>query len=802
MRSIPAEYEILLPRVEKPGRYIGGEMNAIAKDPSGLRATIALAFPDIYDIGMSYHGFRILYEIVNARSDFAAERVFAPWVDFARELRNAQLPLTTLETFRALTDVEIVGFTLQHELCYTNVLEMLDLGGIPLRSADRSETFPLVIAGGEGAYSPEPMADFIDAFAVGDGEEVVIDLLETAARAREAGASRSDLLKGIAAIPGVYVPAFYEVAYKPDGAIESIRPIDGLAPPVVAPRVYDISKDLGPVRPVVPLIRTVQDRTVVEIRRGCVNGCRFCQAGMIGRPVRERSVAQALEAVRQSIANTGDDSVSLLSLSTADYTEIRELVGRLTEELSPRRISVSLPSLRISAFDVELAGKVSAVRKCGLTFAPEAGSERLRRIINKPLDEAEFLDVIGETYRAGWRTIKMYFMIGLPGETDEDLDGVIRIAQAAVGRARELGVRKVQVNVTLSPFVPKAHTPFQWEGQAGRDEIVRRMNCVRDGLRSKRISIKTSSVDATILEAVMARGDRRLGRVIERAWRNGSRFDSWREGFRPEIWREAFAACDLDPAWYAERPRGEEEIFPYDHIASGPGKRFLAEQRDKARAGETTPDCVNNPCARCDACEKPKAHTLARDVLWAAGGALPEEERAPKARKSAAQGKTSAASDAACRSSLGQIVMRARLRFTKGGSLRYIAHLELATLIHRLVRRSGAPLAHTQGFNPQPRIALSPPLPLGFEGLGEIADVWLLERVDLLDWLRSLVPPSPDGLEWTGAEEVGLREPSIQQAVTQFEYHLWWRPACLRATHRQAGQEAPALPLDRDALDE
>ena len=838
--QIPEAYEPLLARVEKPGRYVGGEMNAVAKDPASLRASIALAFPDVYDVGMSYHGFRLLYERVNARAEFAAERVFTPWPDFADALRAAGLPLTTLETYRPLAELEIVGFTLQHELSFTNVLEMLDLAGIPVRAADRTAPFPLVIAGGEGAYSPEPMAEFIDAFVLGDGEEVVLDLLECAAEAREAGVGRAELLETLAGLTGVYVPSLYDVAYAPDDTVRSVTPKVPAAPAEVEPRVFDISLEPGSVRPVVPLIRTIQNRTVVEVRRGCVQGCRFCQAGMITRPVRERPVAQVREIVRESLRNSGDDSVSLLSLSTADYTEIGPLVRGLNAELAPRRVSISLPSLRINAFDVGLAAEVSSVRKSGFTFAPEAGSERLRRVINKPLDEAEFAEVIRAVLRAGWKTLKLYFMIGLPSETDEDLDGIARIIETTLGCAREVGVRGARLNVTLSPFAPKAHTPFQWCGQPTLDELRRRIVYVRGAVRNKAVSFKTPKLEASVLEAVLARGDRRLGAVIEHAWRGGCRFDAWSERFRPDLWKAAFAESDLDPAWYAGRERGDDEVFPWDHLLSGPGKRYLAAQRDLARDGEVTPDCVKHDCSGCAACGVPKEHVLARDAgneaesdaSDGAEAASPDPTPAPRQPpltdpRSRAGESDPADPTRAARPMHGarrrpltrgdeaqgyanhpqrqgssktptpqppQPVMRVRLRFSKSGPLRFVAHLDVAELVHRLMRRCEAPLAYSHGFNPQPRTMPAPPLALGFEGRGEPVDALLLERVRLEDFLRNLrAATTVAGLEWTAAEEVALKVPSIQQTIERYAYELRWR---------RWGDEAPVLPVERDALED
>ncbi|NQU43252.1 TIGR03960 family B12-binding radical SAM protein [bacterium] len=771
-RRIPPIYEPILSRVERPGRYVGGEVNAVVKDPAGLRASMLLAFPDLYDLGMSYHGFRILYERINAHPDFASERVFTPWPDYADALREAGLPLTSLETFRPLRDFEIIGFTLQHELCYTNVLEMLDLGGVPLKAGERSDSDPVVLGGGEGAYAPEPMAEFFDAFLLGDGEEAVLDILEAVASAREAGLSRLDLLRRLAGVEGVYVPSLYEAEYEQDGRIRRVSPIDPAAPEKVRSRVYDISEGRDALRPVVPLIRTVQDRTVVEIRRGCVHGCRFCHAGMTNRPIRERPVEQVVETVREALKNTGDRAVSLLSLSAGDYTQIQPLLARLNEEFASERISVSLPSLRISTFDVALARQISTVRKSGFTFAPEAGSERLRRIINKPLDEGDFLDVIEAVLKAGWRTIKFYFMIGLPGETDEDLMGIVRLTERALERAKAIGSRNVGVNITLSPFVPKPHTPFQWEGQITLAEIRRRMGLVRDSLPRKGVEVKTSPLESSFLEGVFARGDRRLSRAIETAWRNGCRFDAWRETFRFGGWLDAFRECGLDPEWYACRPRPDDEVFPHDHLVSGTGRRFLERQRDLARQAEVTHECVEGPCPGCEACGKPKAHRLAKEVAEMRGpdGTPPASERDQTP------------------------VMRVRLRFTKSDALRFIAHLDLVEAILRLIRRSGAPVAHTQGFNPLPRVALSPPLPLGVEGRGELADVLLLERIDPGEWLERLRSLSaPAGLEWIGVEEVGLKAPSLQQSIGEYGYEIVW-------SRRGEGGEASVLPLGFDSL--
>ncbi len=790
LRTIPHAYKALLSRVIRPGRYTGGEANCVVKDPESLRASIALAFPDLYDLGMSYHGFRILYERVNNTADFAAERVYTPWTDYADALRESKLPLTSLENFRPLNDFEVIGFTLQHELNYTNVLETLDLGDAPIHSSERVDPFPLVIAGGEGAYSPEAMAAFIDAFVLGDGEEVVMEILELAARAREEEWNRPQLLEALAKIKGVYVPAFYDVEYKPDGTIASVRPNNDTAPECVKPRLYDISKDPGPTRPLTPIIRTVQDRTVVEIRRGCVHGCRFCHAGMINRPVRERPLDQIVETAKAALEHTGDDSLTLLSLSTADYSLIRPLVKRLNTELRDRNISVSLPSLRINSFDVELASEVSAVRKSGFTFAPEAASEALRRRINKPVDEAEFLKIVGQVLESGWRTIKFYFMIGLPGETEDDLDGIVELTRKAMVQAVKRGIRGIKINVSLSPFVPKPHTPFQWEGQISEAEMRHRIHYVRSQM-PRGVDVKTSPVATSRLEAILARGDRKLAAAIESAWRKGCRFDGWRESFQPELWWEAFEECGIDPEFYASRERADDEIFPYDHLLVAPGRKFLEAERDASRRGDITPDCVENPCARCAACNPPKQHVLAKDTDEAGASGILPAENAPDS-STPGPSEFDERTPAQIQEDM-QPVMRARLRFTKYGALAFVSHLDLTEAIHRIVRRSSAPVAYSQGYNPQPRISLTPPLPLGFEGEGELADVLLLERIDLAEWLRQLRAISaPDGLQWTAIEEAPVKSPSLQQTVEYFDYEISWK--------RSAAKTETTLPLDADVL--
>jgi len=598
----------ILPYVEKPARYIGNEINAVVKAKEEIQLRFALAFPDVYEIGFSYMGFQILYEIINNIPWAQAERVFAPWPDMEAKLREHKLPLYGLETKTGLKDFDIIGFTLQYELGYTNLLNMLDLSGLSPYAHER-RNFPLIIAGGPGALNPEPLADFIDAFVLGEGEESVSEIAETVAAAKKEGWDKEKTLKSLAAIPGMYVPKFYSPAYDAQGLYTGIHPL-GSSPALKKRIVRDFAGYPLPKKLVVPLVQPVHDRVSIEICRGCARGCRFCQAGILYRPVRERPMAQLAEAGRILLQNTGSSEISLSSLSSADYSQIEELARTL---MAPGDTSVSLPSLRVDSYSVELARLTRAVRKTGLTLAPEAGSQRLRNVINKNISEEDIFSSAQAAFANGWDSLKLYFMLGLPTETDEDIEGIVHLVRRLDQLYREIhgNRRSLRMTVAVSTFVPKAHTPFQWAAFLGRNEVERRQRLLLEKLRPPKFKVQTMDWEESKLEALLARGNRKTGRAIFLAWQKGCRFDAWTEHFRPHLWAEAFAEAGID----VEVAAGEIPLaaaLPWDHIDIGVTKQFLLGELARAKEAAGTPDCTLEKCSDCGVCAAFSVNPLKR----------------------------------------------------------------------------------------------------------------------------------------------------------------------------------------------
>lgn len=725
-------YEDFLQLVEKPARYINNEINSVRKDPDRIKTRVCLFFPDTYEVGMSHIGLRILYDILNSREDTACERVFAPWTDYEDRLRASGRPLKSLETNTPLMDFDIIGVTLQYELSYSNILTCLDLSGIPLRSEARKDNHPIVVAGGPCSVNPEPLSDFIDVFFIGEAEDAVHEIIEL----RQIHADRWSYLEALARKEGFYVPILGKKAVK---------------------RRFQKGIETAPfpLRPILPLFKPIHDRVNVEIARGCIRGCRFCQAGIIYRPYRERSPETIKSLIDESLRCTGYEEVSLSSLSAGDYSGIQPLISGLINQYKDSRVSISLPSLRIGTLTPEMVFAVANSRKTGFTLAPEAGTERLRNVINKPLGDLDLIDIAETIFKSGWNTIKLYFMIGLPTETTDDLKGIARLVKELFAVGRRTSRRHIQLNISISTFVPKPHTPFQWIGQIPLKEIRDRQMFLESILKRRGVNLKFHRAEMSLLEAAFARGERSMGMVLERAFRLGCRFDGWNESFDFGKWRRAFNETEIDAEGFASRNYGLEDPLPWDFVNVGVTKAFLKKEYQKALAGEITENCR----VACEGCgigckaggtaELGRPESIAAEQVWDK-----PLERVPKAKDQ------------------DELAVRIRLKYSKTGRIRFLSHLDMITMFRRAIMRASIPVLFSHGYNPHPRISFGPPLSVGIESMAEYLDIEADPPIDLMEAVKAINRALPDGIRVIEAKIVPRKLLSLTGSIKRIVYRI------------------------------
>ena len=761
--------EDIIPLVEKPSRYLGGEINQVKKDLDSVRLRFALAFPDLYEIGTSHFGMQILYHILNAHADIAAERVFAPGVDMEARLRSAELPLFSLESRQPLNRFDIIGFSLLYELNYTNVLAILDLAGIPFYAAQRDNSHPLIIAGGPCTCNPEPVADFFDAVVVGDGETVIMQLAQTwLDMLTHTRPDREALLKRWSQIEGVYVPALFEPQYDTCG-FQTLVPRNPDYGHVTRTIVADLDRVAFPDKPVVPYGKPVHDRLRLEVARGCTRGCRFCQAGMIYRPVRERLPESLLAIGTQSVGTTGYEEISLLSLSTGDYGCIVPLMERLMSRLAAENVAVSLPSLRAGTLTPELMKLIKTVRKTGFTIAPEAGSQRLRDVINKNISEAEIIATVKDAFDLGWQVIKLYFMIGLPTETAEDLKALVDLVKA-LRNIKSSQQRRGRINVSLATFIPKPHTPFQWAAQLSLAESEDRLMQVQDQLKLSGLKFKWQNPQVSWLEGVWARGDRRLSRLLVAAYRQGCKFDGWSDHFRYDLWEAAFDEEGVDPGFYTTRTRDVCEPLPWDHIQTQVTKAFLNDEWERAVRGALTGDCRVDDCNQCGVCDfeliEPVTHPDFSDTA--------DEMRPSKFERPATYKKLS-------------------VLYVKQGAARFFGHLELVNIFLRALKRAGIKVKFSEGFHPKPKISFDNPLPVGIESLKERFIITVPDHIRPQAVKDGLNAHLPAGLMITHCQQAPRKKAAASHPLVRYRVEI--KEDLFEETRLKAFNGMPEAPI-------
>lgn len=756
MEGFWEKIEAILPQVSRPGRYVGNEIHAIRKDWEEIEVSFVLAFPDVYEIGMSHVGLGILYHILNRTNWIVAERVYSPWIDMEEKMRESDIPLFSLESKIPIHRFDIFGITLQYELQFTNVINLLDLARIPLWSQKRAEGDPLVVAGGPSAFNPEPLADFLDAVALGDGEEVIVEIAKTMRRAKREKWTRKDTLRALSRLEGVYVPSLYRVEYDQEGRFRRTIPVnEGIVTEVRARILDNLDLNNYPLNPLVPLIEVTHDRLSLEIMRGCTRGCRFCNAGMIYRPVRERSVEDLVKQAQEVITNTGYDEIALVSLSTSDYRDLTELLCCIRNTFKDKGVSISFPSLRPDTFTPEMADLALGLRRTGLTLAVEAGTQRLRDVINKNNREEDLLKAVEIAFQRGWRLVKLYFMIGLPTETHEDLEGIISLVWKVVQVGRQYGKREVRVSV--SPFSPKPQTPFQWEPQDSLETLEDKISFLKQRIKWREVKLSWRDPRVSSIEAVLGRGDRRLVEVIYRVWNGGGRFDAWTDLFDYDRWTKALDNSSLSIDSYRSEICVRDPL-PWDHLSKGISKSYFIQERQRAFSKKVTEDCRSKGCEGCGLME----HPVCRETILAGGKVVKPDSR--KKSDSTFRRRTR-------RVQHPRVKRKVRVGYQKRAKVRFTSHLDTVRIFTRAFRRARIPLAFSQGYHAHPKIATGPPLPLGYTSLTEYMDLEVLDRVPQ-HFERIANRHLPEGFEIFGSMVVLGKIPSLNGSISLASYRL------------------------------